>query len=313
MSFKFRNVDIYFEVGDIFTSNVDAICISTNSKLDLSVGAGKALHRKVGNTLNSVIFDEKKKITQSTGIVVIDGGEILDNKKIMFAIIRGTDIGLLYDVYEKIFEKAIQKQFKTIALTAIGAGNLHVPLSFASTCAFTAINRFDNFGSLEKIYFKDINERTIKTYQRSFQRLFGSSGNNISNELDEDDEEDTGEVENIESTSMTILTEDDRSKLEEDDKCAICLSNFFESTECAVKLRLCRHIFHQDCINEAFKMRPRCPLCLKIYVTAMGPQPRGGSMVSRIVSGRVPGFPDANGFIEIRYKIPSGIQSVSLI
>lgn len=197
-------------------------------------------------------------------------------------------------------------------MTAIGAGNLHAPLSYVSSCAFTALNRINNFGSLKKIYFKDIRERTISVYRRKFRRLLGNVEEVPTNEVDEDNEEDeeaVDEVENIESTSMTTLTDSDKEKLEEDDRCAICLCNFFESDETVVKLKLCRHIYHQECINEAFKTTQRCPLCLKIYVTSIGPQPPGGKMVSRIVSGTVPGFPDANGFIEIKYKIPSGIQS----
>uniref|UniRef100_A0A0N5C995 E3 ubiquitin-protein ligase n=1 Tax=Strongyloides papillosus TaxID=174720 RepID=A0A0N5C995_STREA len=309
MSYKFRNVDIYFEVGDILTSNVDAICVSTTAKLDLKVGAGRALRRKVGDSLDAVLAVERQKITHSTGVVVIDGGASLDNKKIIFALIRGSDVGFLYDVYERVFRKAIDEGFKSIALTAIGTGALNVPIAFGSICSFVALNRINNFGSLEKIYFKDISSRTINEYERKFRRAFGGTEGVIPDELELDEIDDGNGEENIESTAMVTLTDSDRSSLEEDDKCAICLSNFFESSEAAVKLKLCRHIYHLDCINEAFKMRPRCPLCLKTYITTFGPQPLGGSMTSTIVPDRVPGFPDANGFIEIKYKIPSGIQN----
>jgi hypothetical protein len=42
-------------------------------------------------------------------------------------------------------------------------------------------------------------------------------------------------------------------------KCSICLSNF--TTSDMAVLRHCMHTFHRECIDEAVRTRPECPIC----------------------------------------------------
>uniref|UniRef100_A0A0N4ZQ96 E3 ubiquitin-protein ligase n=1 Tax=Parastrongyloides trichosuri TaxID=131310 RepID=A0A0N4ZQ96_PARTI len=311
MAINFRGVEVYYENGNIVDSDVDAICVSTTSNLNLSVGAGKAVRNKVGNTLNTKLEEERRNIINSdlslrsgrrlvTTTVVIDGGVKLGNKKLLLVIIRRNDHNDLQGVYERIFQRAISEGFESIALPAIGTGGFNIPSTYGAVVAGTALHTISDFGTLKKIYFKDINNDTISKYESRFRHMVNGT---------EDPNIDEYEDENIGSTAMMQITDEERAKLEDDDKCAVCLYNFHESDEVAVTLKLCRHIFHKVCIQECFKTNSRCPLCLKIYATKIGPQPPGGNMRTTIVNETVPGFPDANGFIKITYFIPSGLQT----
>ena len=45
-----------------------------------------------------------------------------------------------------------------------------------------------------------------------------------------------------------------------DKECSICY-NMFEHDDQIIKLNICEHYFHSDCIIEWFKREIRCPLC----------------------------------------------------
>jgi hypothetical protein len=48
------------------------------------------------------------------------------------------------------------------------------------------------------------------------------------------------------------------TKLNTDEKCAICLIEFKKE---GVRLSNCNHIFHNDCLNEWLHYNNNCPLC----------------------------------------------------
>jgi hypothetical protein len=43
--------------------------------------------------------------------------------------------------------------------------------------------------------------------------------------------------------------------------CTICYENFESGGGRPLKLPLCSHIYHEDCIKDWLKMRPTCPYC----------------------------------------------------
>ena len=51
----------------------------------------------------------------------------------------------------------------------------------------------------------------------------------------------------------------DKSKLNDDDNCVICLDRLKNKTEC-VKIG-CSHLFHSECIFDWYKVKPKCPMC----------------------------------------------------
>jgi deltex-like protein len=100
------------------------------------------------------------------------------------------------------------------------------------------------------------------------------------------------------------------------DVCAVCLCELYPndtdtpSDDEIVRLNICSHIFHEECIKLAFESKKQCPLCLTWYDTLIGSQPIGSKMrVSKLTGQTVPGHPDADGFHVINYDIPSGIQT----
>jgi deltex-like protein len=94
-----------------------------------------------------------------------------------------------------------------------------------------------------------------------------------------------------------------------DDMCAICMEQLCCGT--AVSLRVCSHVFHLDCIDDALEHSKRCPQCRKdVRSEPHGPSPAGSMFVTRPVISRVP---EVNGYHEIKvimieYDIPDGIQ-----
>ena len=45
------------------------------------------------------------------------------------------------------------------------------------------------------------------------------------------------------------------------EECSICLSLFSEKK--CVEMKRCKHIYHQDCIEQSLKRNQFCPLCRK--------------------------------------------------
>lgn len=90
------------------------------------------------------------------------------------------------------------------------------------------------------------------------------------------------------------------------DQCPICLDDMISS-----KKLQCGHEFCRKCIDQAFKTKPVCPTCNKVFGPLKGDQPRGGRMIDTIESRTLlPGYETAPGAIVIRYTFPSGIQEV---
>jgi len=87
------------------------------------------------------------------------------------------------------------------------------------------------------------------------------------------------------------------------DDCSICLDSNDPSN--SVVLRDCGHCFHKECIEDWFKINPRCPGCNHVYGMAIGNMPMG-TMRADLVSGHVSG--SHWNTIVITYDIPSGTQ-----
>jgi deltex-like protein len=119
------------------------------------------------------------------------------------------------------------------------------------------------------------------------------------------------------STAEIAQMRKDRHPADGDDDeqlaCSICLgdmnSDDGDASPSVVRLVDCLHMFHEDCIELAFKTKAQCPLCMRWYSAAVGNQPLGSTMTVRVVPGMVPGHPDANSYHEITYHVPSGKQT----
>ncbi|KAL3944015.1 MAG: hypothetical protein SGBAC_001925 [Bacillariaceae sp.] len=88
--------------------------------------------------------------------------------------------------------------------------------------------------------------------------------------------------------------------------CAICQDALSIPRPC-VALKVCNHVFHKDCIEQACRFGSKCPTCRKSIGTPLGKSP-SGSMTSSVTVGlNCGGFPTWDT-ITIVYSIQSGIQ-----
>jgi len=89
--------------------------------------------------------------------------------------------------------------------------------------------------------------------------------------------------------------------------CTICLSPLADHQH-LVHLAGCRHIFHQECIESALRVTPRCPVCRKWSSgTARGHSPSGDLIITR-TPVQCEGFGDTARSIALTYNLPSGVQ-----
>jgi len=94
------------------------------------------------------------------------------------------------------------------------------------------------------------------------------------------------------------------------ESCPICMCDFLDETNGeVVQLSECLgHYFHANCITFCFKGSYLiCPICNKTYGVRTGTMP-DGTMTVQTITGKLEGFPDSKGIIEIKYVIPGGKQ-----
>jgi len=87
-----------------------------------------------------------------------------------------------------------------------------------------------------------------------------------------------------------------------DDDCVICMEKLKKRRKCAALP--CKHVFHKQCLELAFKSKPQCPVCRISIGQAQGKSPSGTMTV--FVSPRCSGFNEDS--ITITYNMPSGTQ-----
>ena len=87
------------------------------------------------------------------------------------------------------------------------------------------------------------------------------------------------------------------------DTCAVCLCNFTDKTT----LTKCSHSFCAACIDRAFKVQKKCPVCSTVYGLLIGNQPEGEMFVSQHAT-KIPGYESCGGCIVITYKFQAGVQ-----
>ena len=91
--------------------------------------------------------------------------------------------------------------------------------------------------------------------------------------------------------------------------CAICLCKM-EAGKDVVKINVpgCNHIFHGECIQNAIKMKPNCPICRTRLSEPRGTSP-SGTMTITSTSLVCAGFEtDSSGTFEIKYEMHSNYQ-----
>nr|XP_060631319.1 E3 ubiquitin-protein ligase DTX3L [Anolis sagrei ordinatus] len=91
-------------------------------------------------------------------------------------------------------------------------------------------------------------------------------------------------------------------EVEQEEQCSICMDKFSQKEV----LPKCKHEFCRDCIREAMKHKPACPVCNEFYGKIEGNQPPGHMTFSKSPL-HLPGY-EGSGTINITYTIADGFQ-----
>lgn len=89
-----------------------------------------------------------------------------------------------------------------------------------------------------------------------------------------------------------------------DDQCSVCLDGFTRSTP-ALRLKVCRHTFHCQCLERSLQYKQRCPVCSAACGILHGSGPKVGTMTWHESSTSLPGYPGA-GTITLTFDFPAG-------
>ncbi|CAJ1969690.1 unnamed protein product [Cylindrotheca closterium] len=88
--------------------------------------------------------------------------------------------------------------------------------------------------------------------------------------------------------------------------CVIC-HDALSDPSCCVALKVCNHVFHKDCIEQACKFGSKCPTCRKCIGTPLGKSPSGSMSISITYNLKCSGFA-AWDTIVIVYSMQAGTQ-----
>uniref|UniRef100_A0AC35TRD9 E3 ubiquitin-protein ligase n=1 Tax=Rhabditophanes sp. KR3021 TaxID=114890 RepID=A0AC35TRD9_9BILA len=299
----YKSLQINFKVGNIADQrNADCLVVSTTSKLELKYGAGMAVFSAAGGAAWGEL-SVARAARDDSPIQIINGGPNL-NQKIMLVVVRKHDRYSFSRIYENVFQRATHEHYTHICIPAIGTGAFHISARDGAEMCRMALHNIGHFGSLRQLTFIDINATTINLFENAFRELIEAQTRTPLACLTFLDSPNRREDEVLVPLTASQINEID------EDNCAICIISLKDTdpTNETVKLSNCGHMFHANCITESFFHRQQCPLCNKVYKIGKGPQPPGGTMTISNVQETVPGHSDANGFIQIIYSIPGGIQ-----
>nr|XP_039254934.1 uncharacterized protein LOC120331836 [Styela clava] len=281
----FGNVKIVVIRGDFRNERTDAIL----SEVDF-MGAGKVV-AACNDSVKAEINDWK----QSKDILfTVGGGDLQCKRVIHYTIHRPISELKLEEQIRKGIEKANDLKMKTISVPVdcIGEGLeskatilavLNEISSFLSECRVTSKN----------VYISDIH--FVVASRSELQDVIST----ISARLGEMDS--SSSVSSASSMqSISASSSSDTSS----ECCPICLDEM--SGAVALKTLDCKHAFHQSCIDKAFTVSKKCPMCMRYYGKVEGTQPRHATMHSTVIRNPLPGYKCDT--IQINYNIPSGTQ-----
>jgi len=164
--------------GDITKQKVDAIVNAANNSLLGGGGVDGAIHRAAGPQL----LEETRKIGGCpTGEARVSKGYNLPAKWVIHTVgpvWKGghkNEEALLANCYRNSLKTAVELGAKTVCFPSISTGAYGFPLERATEIALKETKRFlETDKTLEKVTFVCFGEKALKTYQETYQRVFGS-------------------------------------------------------------------------------------------------------------------------------------------
>ena len=155
--------------GDITKLDVDVIVNAANKTLLGGGGVDGAIHRAAGKEL----LEECRALGGAdTGEAKITKGYKLPAKYVIHTVGpvwyggRNNEVEKLKSCYLNSLNLAVQYGCRSIAFPAISCGVYRFPIDKACQIAFNTVQEFikENLNSLETIYFIDIRDEIIETY-----------------------------------------------------------------------------------------------------------------------------------------------------
>ena len=157
--------------ADITKLEVDAIVNAANKSLLKGGGVDGAIHRAAGKELEAECMT---LCGCPTGQAKITKGYNLPAKYVIHAVgprwLGGNknEAELLKSAYKTSLEIAKEHDIKTIAFPSISCGIYHFPITEACKIVYNTVQEFikQNPNTLETVYFVDIRDDIIETYNR---------------------------------------------------------------------------------------------------------------------------------------------------
>ncbi|KAI1707865.1 macro domain-containing protein [Ditylenchus destructor] len=302
----FQGVELSCVMGDVTESDLDAIVVSCDPEFKLNQGLVKAVAQAAGPQFSASV----KTATRGshTDVVSVAASGTLKCKHVILVPLRNQiHQSRLDSAYSIAFQQAAQLGISSLCVPPIGSGSLNMCLEDVADFVAQALQSCSDFGTLKKIQFIDLNCFSMNVFGDALKKLT------------------TGEIVRPPVASMNVakpkvyykeisksdIPKSSGSKTQEPDVCSVCLCDLVseDDTDVLVRLNLCTHMFHKQCIELAFKSKRQCPVCMTWYDAAVGNQPIGSQMTVSQTPGSVPGHPDAKGWHVINYTIPGGTQT----
>lgn len=174
--FKYNNVKINIEEGDITDEKVDAIVNAANNTLLGGGGVDGAIHRKGG----PIILEQCKKIGGCpTGEARITSGGKLDAKYVIHTVGpiyqdgNNKEKDLLYMAYYNSLKLAQDYNLKSISFPSISTGAYAYPIDEAVSVVVSALKDFLNKDNdFEEINFILFSRKNFNIYKSVFSENF---------------------------------------------------------------------------------------------------------------------------------------------
>ncbi|CAH1249985.1 DTX3L [Branchiostoma lanceolatum] len=273
--------------GDLTQVTVDVVVNAANKRLDHAGGVALAISRAGGRKIQKESYEYVDKHgTIPIGQVMHTGAGKMPCQYVIHTVgpkwnNHGDEETVKAQLYEALvnvlYYAANRLKATSIAIPAISAGIYGVPVDVCAGQLMLATLKFvqspPENNTLRDIRFVNIDDQINRTFVRIFSDSLPSNPTepSLSNHIGEE-------------------------------KCPICMDNAVRPR----KLYCCSNVFCNDCIDQAFQVKPVCPTCGHHHGALKGTQPLGTMEVSKSRQ-TLPGYHNC-GNIQIHYHIPDGIQ-----
>jgi putative ATPase len=177
--YKYKDVELDVVQGDITMLDVEAVVNPANNYLIHGGGLAAAIVRRGGQ----IIQQESKKIGfVPTGSAVITSGGSLKAKHVIHAVGprykdgKSGEAEKLAGAVKSALDIAEKKKLKSIAIPAISSGIFGYPIEESAEVIVKAVADFlkeREKGTIEKIVICLFDDKTMKIFEKSANKLFG--------------------------------------------------------------------------------------------------------------------------------------------